>query len=159
MDANNKKKYTIIALIIVSIMILSPILYVITNAISATHQSKNSNDIRQQVDSERALKIIDIHYNLEKYKNKEVTMNLQFFHMEGSNERFLVGALDNVNGKEEVLFNIVAQTEDKTIPKKLENYDWVKVTGTIGEFKQNHEDHTEILPILHVKSIKKEQNN
>ncbi|NBI06350.1 hypothetical protein [Senegalia massiliensis] len=156
MNPNKKKTYTIIALIVVGVMILSPILYMITTAFSTSNtpvtQDENP-DIKDEVTNKTALKIIDMHENLDQYKDKEVSMELQFF-LTGEEDKFSLGVIDSFNG-EEMLFNILAETKDHKIPEGFKNYDKVKVNGTIKELKETHEDHNHNVPLMMVKNIEK----
>lgn len=159
MDNKRKKRYTIIALIVVSIMILSPILYLIADATSSkTTNNIGEKDITEQVEKETTLKIIDMHRNMDSYIDKEVTMELQFFLLEGYEDKFALGVLDTLDNGEEQLFHILSQMEDGSIPEGLENYDNVKITGTISSFQEGHDDHNHEVPILTVESIKKIEN-
>lgn len=159
MNPNNKKRYTLIALIVVGVMILSPVLYMITTAFStsnapvAQEENKNTN-IKDEVTNETALKIMEMHENLKEYKDKEVSMELQYFKLDEYEDMFSLGVIDSYNG-EDMLFNILAKTEDNKIPEGFENYDKVKVTGTIKEWEEMHEDHNHNVPIMTVKSIEK----
>lgn len=156
MNPNKKKTYTIIALIVVGVMILSPILYMITTAFSTSNtpvtQDENP-DIKDEVTNKTALKIIDMHENLDQYKDKEVSMELQFF-LTGEEDKFSLGVIDSFNG-EEMLFNILAETKDHKIPEGFKNYDKVKVNGTIKVLEETHEDHNHNVPLMMVKNIEK----
>lgn len=159
MNPNKKKTYTIIALIVVGVMILSPILYMITTAFSTSNtpvtQDENP-DIKDEVTNETALKIIDMHENLDQYKDKEVSMELQFFLTEETEEddKFSLGVIDSFNG-EQRLFHIFAETEDHKIPEGFKDYDKVKVNGTIKVLEETHEDHNHNVPLMMVKNIEK----
>ncbi|MGO1369213.1 MAG: hypothetical protein ACTHVE_11670 [Senegalia sp. (in: firmicutes)] len=160
MNPNKKKRYTIIALIVVGVMILSPILYMITTAFSTSNTPKAESEnqdktaVEDEVTNETALKIIEIHENLDEYKDKEVSMELQYFKLDEYEDKFSVGVIDSYNG-EDMLFNILAKTEDEKIPEDFENYDTIKVTGTINELEETHEDHTHNVPIMTVKNLEK----
>ncbi|MBS4539146.1 hypothetical protein GOQ27_11780 [Clostridium sp. D2Q-11] len=157
----NKKKYTIIALIIVGVMILSPVLSLV---ISAMAPSTVERDITKQIDDETALKIIDIYRNLNEYIGKELSMELHFVSLEGSEEYkdiFSLGVTATLDNGEEKFFELLAQTEDGSIPEGLEDFDKVQVTGSIKDsFEETHEDHghTTNVPIMTVKSIEKIEN-
>jgi len=156
LNPNKKKTYTIIALIVVGVMILSPILYMITTAFSTSNtpvtQDENP-DIKDEVTNETALKIIDMHENLDQYKDKEISMELQFF-LTDEEDKFSLGVIDSFKG-EQMLFNIFAKTEDNKIPEGFKDYDKVKVNGTIKELEESHEDHNHNVPLMMVKNIEK----
>lgn len=156
MNTGKRKKIMIITIIIVSAMVLTPILSIVLNLTSSTDAGTAiDRDFRNQVDNESALKIIDMYNNINSYKDEEVTMELQFFLLEGEEyeDKFSLGVFDTLDNGEEKLFHILAQTEDNTIPEGLNNYDSVKVEGIIHSYQKDHDDHTFEVPIITVKNI------
>ena len=116
---------------------------------------KNIEDI---INDEKALKILDIHENLNNYLDKEVVLD-GYFLPTGSDTKAFGVEVPLENG-ELTMTSLTYELSDPSILKDIKETDLVKATGKITSFEQEHEDeaegkgaHTHTLPKFNIKSI------
>jgi len=112
-------------------------------------------DIRDLINDETAAKIVDMHYNIEEYEGNVETLILQYFVMEELGDKFLIGVFDTLKDGENLLFSLIAEYKDGKLPKDLENFDWIEVTGEIGTSEIAHDDHFHTEPTMFISNLRK----
>lgn len=151
----NTKKAILIIPIVIALIITSFGMYSIfpdTKNYNDNNSSGEQINIENMVDDETALKIIDMHKNINKYDGKSETLKLQFFQFE---DGYSVGIDYEFENGERLLFDIPADFTNTSIPEGLSDFDWVEVTGEIKATEEIHEGHMHNIPVILVKSINK----
>lgn len=113
-------------------------------------QQLSIDELKKLIDDETVLKIIDIHENPEKYKDKMETIEAQFFQFE---DGYSVGIEYFFEGGDSLLFDIPADFSNVELPKDIKNLDRVKVTGKIRIVEETHDEHSHPIPMIYVTSV------
>lgn len=123
--------------------------------VEETVEGKNLEDL---IKDEKAIKIIDIHENLESYVDKEVT--LEGFFIDYDKQTKVFGVEVPLEKGEMTMVALSTEIEDAKILETIESTDLVKATGTISSFEDSHpedeqtdEPHTHTIPKFIIKSV------
>lgn len=152
----NKKAIVVIpivlALILGSVGTLGLVGMVVNQTDEDTSQPQelSIDELKKLIDDETVLKIIDIHENPDKYKDKMETLEAQFFQFE---DGYSVGIEYFFEGGDSLLFDIPADFSNVDLPIDIKNFDQVKVTGKIGIVEEAHDEHSHPIPMIYVTSI------
>lgn len=119
------------------------------------HDEYAYTDIRDLINDETAAKIVDMHYNIGDYEGNVETLIVQYFEMEELGDMFLIGVFDTLKDGENLLFSMIGEYKNGKLPKELENFDWVEVTGEIGISEIPHDDHFHYEPTMFISNIRK----
>ncbi len=114
---------------------------------------KNIEDV---INDDKALKILDIHENLNSYLNKEVVLE-GYFIPTNANEK-VFGVEVPLENSEMTMTSLTYKLSDSSLSKDIKETDLVKATGKITSFEQTHEDeekgdHAHILPQFNIEKI------
>lgn len=109
-------------------------------------------ELKQSINDETVLKIIDIHENKDDYIDTMQTFEAQFFEFE---DGYSIGIEYFFDSEDSLLFDIPADFSNVELPEDIDEYDWVKVSGKIGLTEEIDNDHTHTVPMINVTSIEK----
>lgn len=126
---------------------------------SKVEQNENSfagKTVEELVSDEKALKLIDIHENLENYIDKDVTLEGYFIDYDENTSVF--GIEVPLGEGQMTMVSLSYDLENEDLLKDIKETDLVKASGVITSFEEVHEDeeqgdHTHTLPKFNVKEI------
>ena len=110
-------------------------------------------NLEDVVQDEKALKIMDIHENINSYVDKEITLEGYFLSPAGQSKVF--GVEFPLGNGEISMASLVYEVKDESIVKNISDTDLIKAHGVIKSFEQTHEDHTHTLPKFIIDSVEK----
>lgn len=114
-----------------------------------TESAVVGESVEDVIKDEKALKILDIHENLNKYSDKEVALEGYFLPTGADTKAF--GVEVPLENGEMTMTSLAYDTNDPEMLKDIKETDLVKATGKITSFEQEHaeegeESHTHTLP-------------
>lgn len=132
----------------------------LSDSVPKEKESVESKNLEDVIKDENALKIIDIHENLDKYIDKEVTLEGFFLDYDKDSKMFSVEV--PIEDGEVTVVSLSVELENTKLLDKITDTDLVKATGVIGSFEDSHPedeaeetepDHTHTTPIFVVKKV------
>ena len=119
-------------------------------------QAVVGENIEDVVKDEKALKILDIHENLDNYLDKEVVLEGYFLPTGADTKAF--GVEVPLENGQMTMASLAYESNNPEILKDIKETDLVKATGKITSFEQEHaeegeESHTHTLPKFDIEKI------
>lgn len=126
------------------------------NQVEQNEDSFSGKTVEELVSDKKALKLIDIHENLENYIDKDVTLEGYFIDYDENTSVF--GVEVPLGNGEMTMVSLSYDLENNDLLKEIKETDLVKASGVITSFEEVHEDeeqgdHTHTLPKFTVKEI------
>lgn len=123
---------------------------------NADAESQEELDLEDIINDDKALKIIDIHENLESYIDKEVVLEGYFIDFDEKSKVFGIefpSSDSNIN-----MASLSYKLNNNKMLEDISDTDLVKASGTITTFEELHEDdengdHTHTLPQFNIDNI------
>ncbi len=133
----------------------------LNDSVPQKQESVVNQNLEDIIKDDKALKILDIHENLDQYKDKEVT--LEGFFLDYDKESKVFGVEFPLEDGEMSMVALSTELEDKKLLDEIKNTDLVKATGVISSFEDTHpedeeqteteSDHSHIIPQFIVKDV------
>lgn len=160
---NSKGKFNVLKIVIVFMIIFTLVgtsligVFGVFGDVNQTETTTKNDvigeDLETVVQDEKALKIMDIHENINSYVDKEISLEGYFLSPAGQSKVF--GVEFPLGNGEISMASLVYEVKDESIIKDISGTDLVKAHGVIKSFEQTHEDHTHTLPKFIIDSVEK----
>ena len=155
MSLKNKlnMKKAIIVFPIIFVLVASSLIGVFSLGFIGGAKSEDmiGENLEDAVSDERALKIYDIYDDIDKYLDKEITLEGYLLKYDDKTQVF--GVEFPLSSGELSIAALSYEAKDPKIIDGISDTDLIKAKGTIKTFEEKHEDHTDTIPKFVINSI------